>query len=158
MQLGVMRRQAILDVIRQTPDNTKAQRLVAIMLRETNPSIDMETAKVSAGLLTTDQYRYFLDFNPTDRLASVKCPVLLLTGTADSYIDADSNLALLQKGLRDNRNVNIRKLVGVNHMFQADPSQWVVVNGQQQPTFSPQAQEAIRQWIIVQATEKASAK
>jgi dienelactone hydrolase len=158
MQLGVMRRQAILDVIRQTPDNEKAKRLVAIMLRETNSSIDMETAKVSASLLTTDQYRYFLDFNPAEKLTSVKCPVLLLTGTADSYIDADTNLAALQKGLKDNRNVNIRKLVGVNHMFQADPSQWVVVNGQQQPTFSPQAQEAIRQWIIVQATEKATAK
>jgi hypothetical protein len=154
MQLGVMRRQAILDVIRQTPDNAKAQRLVAIMLRETNPSIDMETAKVSASLLTTDQYRYFLDFNPLDKLTSVSCPVLLL----NSYIDADTNLAALQKGLKDNRSVNIRKLVGVNHMFQADPSQWVVVNGQQQPTFSPQAQEAIRQWIIVQATEKATAK
>lgn len=157
IQLGIMRRQAILDVIRQTPDNAKAQRLVAIMLRETNPSIDQSTAQVSAGLLTTDQYRYFLDFNPADKLPSVKCPVLMLMGTADSYIDAELNIAALQKGLKDNRNVHIRKLLGVNHMFQADPAQWVVVNGQQQPTFSPQAQEAIRQWIVVQATESPKA-
>lgn len=155
MQIGVMRRQAILDVIRQTPDNTKAQRLVAIMLRETNPSIDMATAKISAGLLTTDRYRYFLDFNPADKLPSVKCPVLLLSGTADTYIVADVNLNSLQRGLKSSSSVNTRKLTGVNHMFQADPSEWAVVNGQPQPTFSPQAQEAIRQWIIVQATEKA---
>ncbi|QIL76801.1 alpha/beta hydrolase family protein [Hymenobacter sp. HDW8] len=155
MQIGVMRRQAILDVIRQTPDNAKAQRLVAIMLRETNPSIDMATAKISAGLLTTDRYRYFLDFNPADKLPSVKCPVLLLSGTADTYIEADVNLNSLQKGLKSSSSVNSRKLPGVNHMFQADPSEWTVVNGQPQPTFSPQAQEAIRQWIIVQATEKA---
>jgi dienelactone hydrolase len=155
MQIGVMRRQAILDVIRQTPDNAKAQRLVAIMLRETNPSIDAATAKVSAGLLTTDRYRYFLDFNPGEKLPSVKCPVLLLSGTADTYIEADLNLNSLQKGLKSSSSVNSRKLVGVNHMFQADPAQWTVVNGQKQPTFSPQAQEAIRQWIIVQATEKA---
>lgn len=154
MQIGVMRRQAILDVIRQTPDNATAQRLVAIMLRETNPSIDVATARVSAGLLTTDRYRYFLDFNPADKLAAVTCPVLLLSGTADSYIEADINLSLLQKGLKNNASVNSRKLAGVNHMFQADPLQWAVVNGQRQPTFSPQAQEAIRQWIIVQATEK----
>lgn len=155
MQIGVMRRQAILDVIRQTPDNAKAQRLVAIMLRETNPSIDVATARVSAGLLTTDRYRYFLDFDPVNKLSAVTCPVLLLSGTADSYIEADINLNSLQKGLKHNSSVNSRKLIGVNHMFQADPAQWTVVNGQKQPTFSPQAQEAIRQWIIVQATEKA---
>lgn len=148
------RHQDMLEIIRQTPDESQARSIVANMLRQNNAAVDAAAAQASADELTSFRYRYFLNFNPLEHLSEVKCPVLLLNGSSDLYVAADANLNALTKVLRANHRVTSKKLPGVNHLFQADPKQWTVVNGQPQPTFSPQAQEAIRQWIIDQTTVK----
>lgn len=148
------RQQAMLDIIQQTADNNQAQAIVANMLRQNNEAIDQATAQASAAELTSARYRHFLSFNPAEKLAGVTCPVLLLHGTADTYAAADANLPVLAKGLRANKNVVTKKLPGVNHLFQSDPAEWPIVSGQQRETFSPLAQETIREWIIGQAKKK----
>ncbi|RAK64093.1 alpha/beta hydrolase family protein [Hymenobacter edaphi] len=148
------RQQTMLDIIQQTQDNNQAQAIVANMLRQNNEAIDQATAQASATELTSPRYRHFLSFNPVEKLAGVSCPVLLLHGTADTYAAAEPNLPLLAKGLKGNKNVVSRKLNGVNHLFQSDPAEWPIVAGQQRETFSPQAQEMIREWIIGQAKKQ----
>ncbi|RTQ53561.1 alpha/beta hydrolase [Hymenobacter gummosus] len=148
------RQQAMLDIIQQTTDNTQAQAIVANMLRQNNEAIDQATAQASAAELTSARYRQFLSFNPAEKLAGVSCPVLLLHGTADTYAAADANMTPLAKGLRGNKNVETKKLPGVNHLFQADPAEWPIVAGQPRETFSPQAQEMIRAWIIAQSKKQ----
>ena len=148
VEAAVKRQQAMLEIIRQTPDNVQAQLIVANMLRQSNTSMDPATAQASAAELTTPQYRHFLDFNPITKLPEVKCPVLLLNGTADLYVAADANLNALAKGLKGSSRVTSRKLAGLNHLFQPDPKEWPLVNGQPHEIFAPQAQEAIREWII----------
>jgi pimeloyl-ACP methyl ester carboxylesterase len=82
------------------------------------------------------------------RLTGVTCPVLLLHGTADAQAAADPNLAALGKGLLLNKkNVEEKKLPGVNHLFQPPLTDWPLLNGQPQPVFSAQAAELIRSWI-----------
>ncbi|OON70639.1 hypothetical protein B0919_01055 [Hymenobacter sp. CRA2] len=154
IEAATKRQQAMLDIIQQTPDHAQAQAIVANMLRQNNEAIDEATAQASAAELTSVRYRHFLNFNPTEKLAGVSCPVLLLHGTADTYAALDANLPLLAKGLRSNKNVESRKLPGVNHLFQSDPASWPIVAGQQRETFSPQAQEMIREWIIAQAKKQ----
>ncbi|GAA3947203.1 alpha/beta hydrolase family protein [Hymenobacter algoricola] len=144
------RQNAMLDIIRQTADNAQAQAIVANMLKQSNSSIDNATAMASAAELTTPWYRYFLGFSPQATLAKVRCPVLLLNGTSDLQAAPETNLAALEKGLKGNKDVTVRKLAGVNHLFQADPAEWPLLNGQQQPTFSPAAQDAMRDWIVKQ--------
>ncbi|GAB3828167.1 alpha/beta hydrolase family protein [Hymenobacter jeollabukensis] len=148
------RQQAMLDIIQQTQDNSQAQAIVANMLRQNNEAIDQATAQASAAELTSPRYRHFLSFNPAEKLTGVNCPVLLLHGTADTYAAAEPNLSLLAKGLKGNKNVVSKKLNGVNHLFQSDPAEWPIVAGQQRETFSPQAQEMIREWIIGQAKKQ----
>jgi uncharacterized protein len=148
------RQQAMLDIIQQTTDNTQAQAIVANMLRQNNEAIDQATAQASAAELTSARYRQFLSFNPADKLTGVSCPVLLLHGTADTYAAVEANLPALAKGLRGNKNVETKKLPGVNHLFQADPAEWPIVAGQPRETFSPQAQEMIRAWIIAQSKKQ----
>ncbi|UOQ77786.1 hypothetical protein MUN84_03740 [Hymenobacter sp. 5516J-16] len=148
VEQAVKRQQAMLEIIRQTPDDAQAQAIVANMLRQNNSSMDPAAAKASAAELTSARYRQFLSFNPIAKLPDVKCPVLLLNGTADLYVAADANMAPLAKGLKNNKSVVSRKLPGVNHLFQPDPKEWPLVNGQAKEIFSPQAQEAIREWIV----------
>lgn len=154
---ALKKQMAMFDIILQTPDAAQAQAIVANMLRQSDPTLDAATAQVSAADMTSARYQAFLSFDPTVKLSEVKCPVLLLNGTADIQVGADANLAVLSKNLKNSRSVTPRKLVGVNHLFQSDPSEWPLVNGQQKETFSPAAQEAIREWIV-QQTKTAKSK
>ena len=140
--------QAMLEIIRQTPDNAQAHAIVANMLRQSNPSLNNALVQASAAELVAARYQ--LSFNPTVRLTGVTCPVLLLHGTDDAS-DADSNLERLRKGLSSNRKVTEKKLPGVNHLFQANKDQWPIISGQPQPVFSPLAENIIREWIVAQA-------
>ncbi|MBD2770494.1 alpha/beta hydrolase [Hymenobacter sp. BT664] len=150
IEAATKRQQAMLEIIRQTSDNAQAQAIVANMLKQSNSAIDNATAQANAAEMTSPTYRYFLAFNPTDKLTAVSCPVLLLNGTADLAVNADANLGALSKGLKLNKNVTVKKLPGVNHLFQPEPTKWPLLNGQPQPNFSPEAQEAIREWIVAQ--------
>ncbi|AII51591.1 alpha/beta hydrolase family protein [Hymenobacter sp. APR13] len=154
VEAATKRQQAMLEIISQTPDEAQARAIVANMLRQNNAAIDTEAAQASAAELTSFRYRYFLSFNPLERLAEVKCPVLLLNGTADLYVAADANMGALTKALKANRDVTAKKLPGVNHLFQPDPAEWPIVNGQPRETFSPVAQETIRAWIVAHTAAK----
>ena len=151
IEAATKRQQAMLEIIRQTTDNSQAQAIVANMLKQNNAAIDNATAQASAAEMTSARYRYFLAFNPVEKLPSVNCPVLLLNGTSDLTINADANMTALTKGLKNNKNITAKKLVGVNHLFQPDPTKWPVINGQPQPNFSPEAEETIREWIVAQS-------
>jgi hypothetical protein len=151
IEAATKRQQAMLEIIRQTSDNAQAQAIVANMLKQNNSAIDNATAQSSAAEMTSPHYRYFLAFNPVEKLTAVSCPVLLLNGTADLTINAEANMTALSKGLKLNKNVTAKKLPGVNHLFQPDPTRWPLINGQPQPNFSPEAQETIREWIMEQA-------
>ncbi len=151
IEAATKRQLAMLEIIRQTTDNAQAQAIVANMLKQNNAAIDNATAQSSAAEMTSARYRFFLAFNPVEKLTAVNCPVLVLNGTSDLTVNADANQNVLKKGLSMNKNVTVKKLIGVNHLFQPEASKWPLVNGQQQPNFSPEAQETIREWIVAQS-------
>jgi len=154
VEAATKRQQAMFEIIRQTPDNAQAQAIVANMLKQNNATMDNAAAQASAAEMTSARYRYFLAFNPLEKLTAVRCPVLLLNGTADLSVAADPNLDALSRGLKLNKSVTVKKLPGVNHLFQPDPAQWPVLNGQPHPNFAPAAQDAIREWIVAQAKKQ----
>ncbi len=152
IEAATKRQLAMLEIIRQTTDNAQAQAIVANMLKQNNAAIDNVTAQASATEMTSPHYRYFLAFNPIDKLSAVACPVLLLNGTSDLTVNADANLNILEKSLKaGKKTVVVHKMPGVNHLFQPEQTKWPIVNGQQQPNFSPESEEIIREWIITQS-------
>jgi hypothetical protein len=146
--------EAMQEVVRQTPDSKKAREVLVKMMRQNDATLDTVTAKNRAAELTSFRYRSFLSFNPALLLNEIKCPVLLLNGTADQIVGADGNLSALAKALSNSRDVTSKKLPGVNHQFHADPADWALVNGQPHETFSPAALELIRSWIANRAQVK----
>ncbi len=142
--------QRTVSVIRQTPDNAAARAQVAALLSGTNSGIDASMARARAGQLTSAWSRYFFDFDPRSQLGKVDCPVLLLNGTADLQVSAKRNMTPLYKALRrTNHRVKGFRLAGVNHLFQPAPGQWPVIDGAQQPTFSPDALKRISGWVAL---------
>jgi len=145
------RQYAMLEIIRQTADNAQAQAIVANMLKQLYPGLPSATAQRRAAQLTSPWYRSRLAYNPQADLGRVRCPTLLLHGTADSQVLTATNLPLLEKGLKANKRVDSQKLDGLNHDFLAPASAQALAAGtEQRPTASADALEVIQEWVARQ--------
>ena len=139
----------VIEAVRQTPNTAAARTKVISLLRSSNTALDEPMARARAAQLTSPWSRFFIDFDPAIHLAEVRCPVLLLNGTADLQVAAGRNISVLQKGLRQTTfGVEAHKLSGVNHWFQGDPTQWPIVAGERQAAFSPEGLDYIRVWLL----------
>jgi len=137
--------------IRSTPDNAQARAKVTALLSSINTGMDASMAKARAAQLTSPWARYFFDFDPQAQLTKVPCSVLLLNGTADLQVSAKRNMVPMQKALhKAKRTVSAYKLDGVNHMFQPQPNNWPMVNGVQQPVFTPDGLKLIHNWVAME--------
>lgn len=118
----VKHQRAMLEIVRQTPDNAQAQAILSNMLRQYYPDAAAADVQATAQLLTSPAYRSYLSFDPQPTLGQVRCPVLLLQGENDAEVNPTTNLALLKKGLRANQRVTELRLPGLDHALQATPA------------------------------------
>ena len=90
--------------------------------------------------------RHFLTLNPAALLPKIKCPVLALNGTKDMQVDCTQNLGTLEKGLTNCRH-DIKKVEGVNHLFQHCQTGIVMEYHQIEETMAPEVLDIITEWI-----------
>lgn len=90
--------------------------------------------------------RHFLTLNPAALLPKIKCPVLALNGTKDTQVDCTQNLGALEKGLTKCRH-DIRRVEGVNHLFQHCQTGIVMEYQQIEETMAPEVLGTITEWI-----------
>lgn len=90
--------------------------------------------------------RHFLTLNPSTLLPKIKCPVLALNGTKDTQVDCTQNLGTLEKGLTNCRH-DIRRVEGVNHLFQHCQTGIVMEYQQIEETMAPEVLGIITEWI-----------
>ena len=141
----VKHQRAMLEIVRQTPDNAQAQAILSNMLRQRYPAIAAPDVQASVQAFTTPAYRSYLGFDPLPLLPQVHCPVLLLQGDNDTEVNATTNLSLLKKGLKDNSRVTELRLPGLNHALQITKE----VAGFEAP-LSPEALTGIYGWLKAQ--------
>ena len=141
----VKHQRAMLEIVRQTPDNAQAQAILSNMLRQRYPAIASQDVQASVQTLTTPTYRSYLAFDPLPTLPQVQCPVLLLQGDDDPEVNATANLGLLKKGLKDNARVTELRLPGLNHALQITKE----IAGFEAP-LSPTALTNIYGWVKAQ--------
>jgi pimeloyl-ACP methyl ester carboxylesterase len=148
VQAAYERQRTMYSIIRNT-NPPQAQAIVSNMLRQDQPTLTPEAAQAAATKLLTPWRRFFLTFDPIAELDQVQCPVLLLSGTNDQQSPAELHLVALEKELKSvNRAVTVKRLAGVNHLFQPPQTEWTLMNGEMMPLFSPVAEDAIREWIV----------
>lgn len=93
--------------------------------------------------------RFFITYDPAVALEKVKCPVLALNGDRDMQVIADQNLPAWEAALKKagNRDVTVRKLPGLNHLFQTcvkcAPDEYSEI----EETISPKALEIVADWL-----------
>lgn len=145
LEARVKHQRAMLEIVRQTPDNAQAQAILSNMLRQRYPAIAPASVQASVQALTTPTYRSFLSYDPLATLAQVHCPVLLMHGDDDTEVNSAANLGLLKKGLHDNPRVTELRLPGLNHALQITKE----TAGFEAP-LSPNALSDIQNWLKAQ--------
>ena len=144
-------RRAMLEIVRQTPNDDQAQAIVVNMLRQRYPDQDPVLARSRATDLTSPWCRHYLGFDPQPGLAEVKCPALLLHGT-DDHEASPANLVALEKGLKTNKQVTTRLLPGVNHWFQTPVAELLPnADGTVDTLISPLLLDTLRDWLLREA-------
>ena len=90
--------------------------------------------------------RHFITVDASKQLSKIKCPVLALNGTKDTQVDCVANTTLLEKGLINSKHT-IKKIEGVNHLFQHCTTGNVVEYQQIEETIASEVLEIIYSWI-----------
>lgn len=94
----------------------------------------------------TPYIRHFLTVDAGKLLPEIKCPVLALNGTKDTQVDCDANTTRIEKGLTDCKH-SIKKIDGVNHLFQHCNTGIVTEYQQIEETISPEVLQEVAKWI-----------
>lgn len=106
-------------------------------------------AEVQAAAAVSPWFRFFVSYDPRPTLMKVGCPVLAVNGALDVQVWADENLPAIEEALKagGNPDVTIRKLSGLNHLFQTASTGDIREYARIEETFAPKALETIAQWI-----------
>lgn len=94
----------------------------------------------------TPYIRHFLNLDVSELLSKIKCPVLALNGTKDTQVDCTANTIQLERGLTNCKHT-IKKVDGVNHLFQHCTTGNVVEYQQIEETIAPEVLQTITGWI-----------
>lgn len=94
----------------------------------------------------TPYIRHFLNIDVSELLSKIKCPVLALNGTKDTQVDCTANTIQLERGLTNCKHT-IKKVDGVNHLFQHCTTGNVIEYQQIEETIAPEVLQTITGWI-----------
>jgi fermentation-respiration switch protein FrsA (DUF1100 family) len=108
-----------------------------------------ERVKVAVELLCSPWFRFFLSFEPGTAIRQLRCPVLAVNGDKDLQVDADLNLPAIERALREggNRDFQIVRLPGLNHLFQPSTKGAVSEYLEIEQTVAPAALDTVTRWI-----------
>ncbi len=92
----------------------------------------------------------FIRTNPQDYLSKVTCPVLAINGSKDLQVLPKLNLNGIESALKkaNNKDITIKELEGLNHLFQTAETGLMTEYGTIEETFSPIALTVIKDWIL----------
>ena len=94
----------------------------------------------------TPYIRHFLTVDVGKLLPEIKCPVLALNGNKDTQVDCDANTTRIEKGLANCKH-SIKKIDGVNHLFQHCNTGIVTEYQQIEETIAPEVLQEVAKWI-----------
>ena len=96
---------------------------------------------------TTPWYDFFVSYDPAEAIQKVKCPALILNGTKDSQVLAESNLSVIRNLLPKNSKSKVKEYPGLNHLFQPCKTGAVDEYGTIEQTISEEVLADIAEWI-----------
>ncbi|WP_405369862.1 alpha/beta fold hydrolase [Nonlabens sp. Asnod2-A12] len=128
--------------------------LIIVMKKQVAEAPDVSKAKYTDEVISAlskqfsdDWMRFFLSYNPATNLSKVKCPVLAINGSLDYQVIPEINLPGFETALSKNKDVTIKKIAGLNHLFQNAQTGSAGEYGQLEETIDPRTLNLISSWI-----------
>lgn len=106
--------------------------------------------EASLKMIMSPWFRFFLTYDPRPTLGKVTCPLLAINGEKDLQVPAAENLKAIAEALQagGNEKFMVKKLPGLNHLFQTaqsgSPSEYAGI----EETIAPAALQLIGDWIL----------
>ncbi|HMI19340.1 MAG TPA: alpha/beta hydrolase [Sphingomonas sp.] len=97
--------------------------------------------------ISTPWFRYFLRYDPAPNLRAIRVPVLAMNGSLDRQVPPAANLAAIRAALKDDKDVTIVELPGLNHLFQTAKTGAVGEYAEIEETVAPIALDRMATWI-----------
>lgn len=97
---------------------------------------------------------YLANYQPAPVLARITVPVLALNGSLDLQVAPDQNLAAFRAALKDNPDVTVVKLTGINHMFQTATTGGRGEYQDIEETIAPAVLDLISDWLRERFVER----
>lgn len=148
--------QRVFEILKREKDDAKARQAIYEALVQSlgvgaSQLTDAQKAtfQAQAEQYTSPWFRTFVQLDPAPYLRKVRCPVLALNGELDLQVSPDQNLPTIERALRDggNKRITVRKLPGLNHLFQKARTGLITEYIEIEETFNPEALEIIRNWL-----------
>ena len=94
-------------------------------------------------------FRFFVFYDPEPALEKLKVPILAIDGEKDKQVLADQNLPVIEAALKKggNPDYTVRRLPGLNHLFQTAQTGGVGEYAKIEETMSPVALDLITTWV-----------
>ena len=99
------------------------------------------------GQFSSPWFRYFFQYDPAPNLRLIRVPVLAMNGSLDRQVLPAENLAAIKAALKDDRDVTIVELPGLNHLFQTAKTGAVGEYADIEETVAPVALDQMANWI-----------
>jgi len=151
---------AAMDLVRSEKDGAALRTKLKTLFAAHSDAIDAADLKAAGGLdayvdqqaktLSSPWFRYFVDYDPRPALRQVKVPVLALNGELDRQVLPDQNLPAIEQALREGKNpdVTLRRMPGLNHLFQTTATGSPTEYATNQETLSPAALDLVTSWVL----------
>jgi len=144
--------QAAYDLVRTEKDPAALREKLNALVKETGLGAAMPPTllETQMRMMESPWFRFFLDYDPLPNLKTLQIPVLALYGQKDLQVPAKANLPVLKQALQDagNKDVDVRELPDLNHLFQHAYSGTPVEYAAIEETFSPDAMQIISDWVL----------
>jgi len=136
---------AIHHIVKTTKDTSELATKLNELLKKTNLSPNLKKTIIDS--YTDPWLVYFIKTNPKTYLQKITCPILALNGSKDIQVLPDINLNGIKEATTKNQHITIKKIDGLNHLFQ--PCKTCTINeyAKINVTFSPKVLRIITDWI-----------
>ena len=91
--------------------------------------------------------QWFIDYDPQNDIAKIKCPVMALNGSKDCQVVASQSVPALRRTLPKNKQNLIKQYDGLNHLFQHCKTGLPIEYGTIEETFSEEVIRDIITWV-----------
>jgi uncharacterized protein len=128
---------------------TTANKNILLELGLDDPTARESMASTIAHTMASPWFRYFLSFDPAPYIEKLQVKTLVINGDRDIQVISSSNLKGIRESLKKSKakQVEIKELPGLNHLFQECKTCKLEEYGQIEQTISPIVLETISGWL-----------